>query len=162
MIALRATTLSGLPGRVHGPGYDRGVVRAGIVHFSVGNFHRAHQAVYIDRCLALPGHDGWGICGVGLIDSPGERAKAKAMTAQDGLYTLSLFPPKGETSSCVVGAIVDYLFAPDNPAAVLAKLGEPAVRIVSLTVTEGGYNLDETSGEFRLDAPDIVHDLAHP
>ena len=113
-------------------------------------------------CLALPGQDGWGICGVGLIDSPGERAKAKGMTAQDGLYTLSLFPPKGEPSSSVVGAIVDYLFAPGDPGAVLARLRDPAIKIVSLTVTEGGYNLDEASGQFRLDAPDIVHDLAHP
>ncbi len=162
MIALRATNLSGLPGQVERPRYDRGLVRAGIVHFSVGNFHRAHQAVYVDRCLALPDHAGWGICGVGLIDSPAERAKAEGLTAQDGLYTLSLFPPGGEPSSSVVGAIVDYLFAPGDPGAVLAKLCEPAIRIVSLTVTEGGYNLDETSGRFRLDAPDIVHDLAHP
>lgn len=161
MIALNATSLPDLPGRVQRPGYDRSRVRAGIVHFSVGNFHRAHQAVYVDRCLALPGHDGWGICGVGLIDSPGERAKAKGMTTQDGLYTLSLFPPKGEASSSVVGAIVDYLFAPDDPGAVMTRLRDPAIKIVSLTVTEGGYNLDEASGEFRLDTPDIVYDLAH-
>ena len=131
-------------------------MRAGIVHFSVGNFHRAHQAVYIDRCLALPGQEGWGICGVGLIDSAAERAKAQGMAEQDGLYTLSLFPPQGEPTSSVVGAIVEYLFAPADPAAVLARLHDPAIRIVSLTITEGGYNLDEATGEFRLDAPDIV------
>ena len=73
------------------------------MHFSVGNFHRAHQAVYLDRCLALPGHEGWGICGVGLIDSPAERAKAEGMAAQDGLYTLTLFPPGGEPTTHVVG-----------------------------------------------------------
>jgi mannitol 2-dehydrogenase len=162
MIALRATSLPGLPGPVQRPGYDRSRVRAGIVHFSVGNFHRAHQAVYIEHCLALPGQESWGICGVGLIDSPAERAKAKGMTEQDGLYTLSLFPPKGEPSSSVVGAIVEYLFAPGDPAAVLARLRDPAIRIVSMTITEGGYNLDEATGAFRLDTPDIVHDLAHP
>ncbi len=162
MIALRTMGLPDLPGRVQRPSYDRNSVRAGIVHFSVGNFHRAHQAVYLDRCLALPGQAGWGICGVGLIDSPAERAKADALAVQDGLYTLTLYPPDGPPATSVVGAIVEYLFAPADPAVVLARLDDPAIRIVTLTVTEGGYNLDEATGRFRLDAPDIVHDLAHP
>jgi mannitol-1-phosphate/altronate dehydrogenase len=162
LVALRATSLASLPERVRRPDYDRGRVRAGIAHFSVGNFHRAHQAAYVDRCLALPGQEGWGICGIGLIDSAAERAKAGAMAEQDGLYTLTLFPPRGEPASGVVGAIVEYLFAPADPAAVLAKLRDPAIRIVSLTVTEGGYNIDEATGEFRLDAPDVARDLAHP
>lgn len=153
MVALNARTLASLPERVRRPAYDRGRVRPGIVHFSVGNFHRAHEAVYIDRCLHLPGQEGWGICGVGLIDSESERAKAKAMAEQDGLYTLTLFPPQGEPASSVVGSIVDYLFAPADPGAVLARLDDPAVRIVSMTVTEGGYDLD---------TPDIAHDLDHP
>ena len=96
MVALSRASLAGLPERVQRPGYDRDRVRAGIAHFSVGNFHRAHQAVYVDRCLASPGQEGWGICGVGLIDNAAERAKAKGMAEQDGLYTLSLFPPRGE------------------------------------------------------------------
>ena len=159
---IERASLAGLPERVRRPGYDRGRVRAGIAHFSVGNFHRAHQAAYVDRCLALPGQEGWGICGVGLIDNAPERAKAKGMAEQDGLYTLSLFPPRGEPTSSVVGAIVEYLFAPADPAAVLARLADPAIRIVSMTITEGGYNIDEATGGFRLDAPDVAHDLAHP
>jgi mannitol-1-phosphate/altronate dehydrogenase len=162
MHALRATSLATLSEQVQRPGYDRGRIRAGIAHFSVGNFHRAHQAVYVDRCLALPGQEAWGIVGIGLIDSAAERAKAQGMAEQGGLYTLSLFPPHGEPSSSVVGAIVDYLFAPTDPTAVLARLRDSAIRIVSLTITEGGYNLDEATGEFRLDAPDIAHDLVHP
>src|SRR4051794_33139355 len=162
MVTLSGASLAGLPERVRRPGYDRGRVRAGIAHFSVGNFHRAHQAAYVDRCLTLPGQEGWGICGVGLIDNAPERAKAKGMAEQDGLYTLNLFPPRGEPTSSVVGAIVEYLFAPADPAAVLARLGDPAIRIVSMTITEGGYNIDEATGGFRLDAPDVAHDLAHP
>lgn len=162
MVALRAASLADLPEHVGRPGYDRSRVRAGIAHVSVGNFHRAHQAAYVDRCLAFPGQEGWGICGIGLIDSPAERAKAQGMADQDGLYTLSLFPPRGEPTSSVVGAIVEYLFAPADPAAVLEKLADPAIRIVSMTITEGGYNIDETTGAFRLDAPEVVHDLAHP
>ena len=153
MVALCARTLASLPERVRRPGYDRGRVRPGIVHFSVGNFHRAHEAVCIDRCLHLPGQEGWGICGVGLIDSESERAKAKAMAEQDGLYTLTLFPPQGEPASSVVGSIVGYLFAPADPGAVLARLDDPAVRIVSMTITEGGYDLA---------TPDVAHDLARP
>lgn len=154
--------LDGLPAKVRRPGYDRGRVTAGIVHFSVGNFHRAHQAEYVDRCLHLPGQAGWGICGVGLIDSGPERAKARSMAAQAGLYTLTLFPAEGEPSTSVVGSIVDYRFAPDDPGVVLAKLLDPGVRLVSMTITEGAYNLDEATGEFRLDAPGIVRDLANP
>jgi mannitol-1-phosphate/altronate dehydrogenase len=161
MVALSRASLAGLPARVQRPSYDRDRVRAGIAHFSVGNFHRAHQAVYVDRCLALPGQEGWGICGIGLIDNPAERAKAKGMAEQDGLYTLSLFPPRGEPTSRVVGAIVEYLFAPADPGTVLARLADPAIRIVSMTITEGGYHIDEATGGFRLDAPDIAHDLAH-
>lgn len=162
MHPLGPTALDDLSAQVARPAYDRSAVRAGIVHFSVGNFHRAHQAVYLDRVLALAGQEGWGICGVGLVDSPGERAKAEALQAQGGLYTLTLFPTDGEPSTGVVGAIVEYLFAPADPEAVLRRLSDPAVRIATLTVTEGGYNLDEATGRFRLDAPDIVHDLAHP
>jgi mannitol-1-phosphate/altronate dehydrogenase len=156
--------MAGLRGELGGlrVAYHRGRILPGIVHFSVGNFHRAHQAVYVDRVLGLAGQEGWGICGVGLIDSPAERAKAEALQAQGGLYTLTLFPPEGEPETALIGSIVDYVFAPADPEAVLQKLVAPATRIVTLTVTEGGYNLDQATGRFRLDAPDIVHDLAHP
>jgi mannitol-1-phosphate/altronate dehydrogenase len=162
MYPLHASSLAALPEHIGRPDYDRSRLGTGIVHFSVGNFHRAHQAVYLDRCLALAGQEGWGICGVGLIDSPAERAKADALRSQDGLYTLTLFPPDGDPSTQAVGSIVEYLFAPADRDAVLARLADPATRIVTLTVTEGGYNLDEASGNFRLDTPDVAHDLAHP
>ncbi len=162
MAALNETTLARLPAQLGRPAYDRSRVTAGIAHLSVGNFHRAHQAVYLDRCLGSPGQEGWGICGIGLIDSEAERAKAAGLTRQDGLYTLSLFPPRGEPTSRVVGSIIAYLFAPADPEAVIARLSDPAIRIVSMTITEGGYNLDEATGRFRLDTPDVAHDLAHP
>jgi mannitol-1-phosphate/altronate dehydrogenase len=162
MVALNGTTLADLPERIARPAYDRRRVGAGIAHLSVGNFHRAHQAAYLDRCLALPGHEGWGICGIGVVDNAAERAKAESLGKQDGLYTLTVFPPAGEPASAIIGAIVDYVHAPADPAAALARLSDPLVRIVSLTITEGGYNMDEATGAFRLDAPDIVHDLAHP
>src|SRR4051812_270355 len=155
MVALNEANLAQLPARVARPGYDRRRVTAGVAHLSVGNFHRVHQAVYLDRCLGLPGQESWGICGVGMIDDAAERAKALGLTRQDGLYTLSIFALGREPSSSVVGSIVEYLFAPaDRPAAV-ARLSDPAVRIVSMTITEGGYNFDEGTGQFRLDTPDV-------
>jgi mannitol 2-dehydrogenase len=162
MVQLSNATLGALPPGVAWAGYDRARVTAGIVHFSVGNFHRAHQAVYLDRLIAAGGHDDWGLCGVGLMDDPRERAKAASFPKQDCLYTLTECPPQGAADVQVVGSIVEYLFAPDDPEAVLAKLCDPAIRIVTMTLTEGGYNIDDETHAFKLQAPDIVHDLANP
>ena len=153
------SALSSLPTSVGRPTYDRSKVTAGIAHLSVGNFHRAHQAVYVDRVLALPGHEGWGILGIGLMDVEGERAKAQALQGQHGLYSLVAYPPEGTPEVSVVGAIVDYMHAPADPEAVLKRLADPAIRIVTLTVTEGGYNIDE-KGRFKLDDPAVAKDLA--
>lgn len=162
MIDLNNATVDSLPSGVRHFGYDRGAVTAGIVHLSVGNFHRAHQAWYIDRLLALPGNAHWGLCGVGLIDDASERLKAVAFPQQDDLYTLTQFPPQGDERHQVIGSIVDYMFAPTSSAQVLAKLSDPAIRIVSMTITEGGYNQDKRTGEYRLDAPVTVAELADP
>jgi mannitol-1-phosphate/altronate dehydrogenase len=162
MVQLSNATLGALPPGVAWAGYDRARVTAGIVHFSVGNFHRAHQAVYLDRLIAAGGHDGWGLCGVGLMDDARERAKAASFPKQDCLYTLTECPPAGAPDVRVVGSIVEYLFAPENPEAVLQKLCDPAIRIVTMTLTEGGYNIDDETHAFKLQAPDIVHDLANP
>lgn len=162
MIKLSNAALSALPPGVNWAGYDRSRLTAGILHFSVGNFHRAHQAVYLDQLIAGGGHDDWAICGVGLMDDPRERAKAASFPRQDCLYTLTVCPPQGQPEIHVIGSIVEYLFAPDDPEAVFAKLCDPAIRVVSMTLTEGGYNIDDETHAFRLSAPDIVHDLANP
>ena len=129
------------------PGYDRGRVGAGIVHFSVGNFHRAHQAVYLDRCLALPGQEGWGICGRRPDRQPGRARQGRGHgRAGRPLHADPVPARRASPRPQVVGSIVEYLFAPADPAAVLARLRDPAIRIVSLTVTEGGYNIDEATG----------------
>ena len=146
MIALSNATLLHLPASVAVPRYDRGALRIGIVHIGVGNFHRTHQALYVDACLHDPNCVSWGICGVGLSDGPAARAKAATYAAQDGLYTVSEFSPEGEASTRVVGAMVAYLYAPSDPEAVLARLAHPDTRVVTLTITEGGYNLDEGDG----------------
>jgi mannitol 2-dehydrogenase len=156
---LGASTLSTLDAAVSVPRYDRAAVRTGIVHFGVGGFHRAHQAMYLDRLMDEGKALDWGICGVGVL--PGDRAMKDAMQAQDCLYTMVIKRPDGTLEPRVVGSIVDYLFAPDDPEAVVEKLADEATRIVSLTVTEGGYNFNAVTGEFDASNPDVVHDLQH-
>lgn len=159
MIELNASTLSRLPSNVAVPSYDRSRLKRGIAHFGVGNFHRAHQAFYIDRCLALPGQEGWGIVGIGLFGGERGRQKAAQFRAQDCLYSLTVAPARGEPSVRVIGAQVDYLLAPEQPEEVFALLTSPDLRIVTLTITEGGYHVDPDSNAFGTDHPDVAHDL---
>lgn len=142
------------------PAYDRGAVRVGIVHFGVGGFHRAHEAMFMDRLLTLGGAAEWGICGVGLL--PGDARMRDVMQEQQGLYTLVLRHPDGAEEARVIGSIVEYLFAPDDPGAVLRRLASPDVRIVSLTITEGGYNTSDVDGRFDASNPGVLADLANP
>jgi len=149
---LDLSQLAGLPAKILRPAYDPVAVTIGVVHFGPGAFHRAHQAAYFD---ALLGSDpAWGICGVSL-HSHGVR---DALQPQDGLYTLARLD--AEIDFRVIGAVREILVAPENPAAVLARLAAASTRLVTLTVTEKGYCL--RNGELDTDHPDIVHDLAHP
>jgi mannitol 2-dehydrogenase len=122
------------------PSYNRDEIGIGIVHFGVGGFHRAHQAMYVDRLLEMGLAKEWGICGVGVL--PADRKMADAMAAQDCLYALVQEHPDGGRDARVIGSIVDYRYAPDDPEAVIELLAAPSTRIISLTITEGGYNID--------------------
>jgi mannitol 2-dehydrogenase len=157
MQPLDTVTLPSFAGRVSVPTYDRSRVRPGIVHLGVGAFHRAHQAMYVDRLLEQGEAQDWGICGVGVL--PSDRRMAEVMAAQDGLYTLVQKHADGTREARVVGSIVEYLLAPDDPDAVIEKMAAPATRIVSLTVTEGGYNVSDVTGDFDAADPDVVADL---
>ena len=136
MIHLNQKTLYTLGPDVAVPRYNREYITPGIVHIGVGGFHRAHEAVYTDDLLAQGGADGWGICGVGL--RPEDRAMRDALIPQDCLYTVVTRSAEGDEAR-VVGSLVRYLFAPEQPEAVRNALASPQTRIVSLTITEGGY-----------------------
>jgi len=141
------------------PSYERSQASVGIVHFGFGNFHRSHQAMYLDRLMdAGPGME-WGICGVGIL--PHDAAMRDAMSAQDRLYTLVIRHPDGSLDPRVIGSVRTYLFGPDDPEAVFAMLVDPRVRIVSLTVTEGGYVRNPATGEFDTSDPAVAHDAAN-
>ena len=157
MVQLSDEILSELADRVQVPSYDRSRLTVGIVHLGVGGFHRAHEAMYLDRLMSEGKALQWAICGVGVL--PGDARMRDALVAQDGLYTLVEKAPDGTWTPRVIGSITEYLLAPDDPERVVERMADPAVRIVSLTVTEGGYNFDPVTGEFVTDAPDVVHDV---
>lgn len=156
MTELSAATLTELDSRIVIPGYDRAQASVGIVHFGVGAFHRAHQAVYLDDVLAGGGSD-WGICGVGVL--PHDRRIADVLQAQDGLYTLETVDSAGTATVRVIGSQLAHLHAPDNAYAVLDALADPATKIVSLTITEGGYSINDATGAFEPTDPATLADL---
>src|SRR5699024_9220079 len=153
---LSQATLAELP--VQGPEYDRSQVTAGVVHFGVGGFHRAHQALYIDKLMRQGEAMDFGIIGMGVM--PIDIGIRDALKSQDFLYTLTRKSPDGPKSTRVIGSINDYLNTPEDPAHAVAVLAEDAIKIVSLTVTEGGYNFDHVRGEFNFDNPQVAADIA--
>lgn len=159
VVQLNQAALGRLPAGVAGPAYARDQVARSIVHIGVGGFYRSHQAVYLDRLLHLPDHAGWGYCGVGLLAH--DAAIRDAMLAQDCLYTV-VERSAGRDAARVIGSLLEFLYAPDDPQAVLEKMADAGTRIVALTITEGGYYVNQGNGEFDAAHPDIVHDLAHP
>lgn len=153
-------SVDGLPSGVVAPPYDVSSVRPGIVHFGVGNFFRAHEAFYVEQILK--DDPNWAIVGVGLTAGERSERKAAQYKAQNGLYSLTETAPSGESHVRVIGCLRDYLLAPENPNAVLDRLSDPATRIVSMTITEGGYNIDEGTGEFDLTNEAVQQDLKTP
>lgn len=139
------------------PLYNRSDINAGIAHVGVGNFHRSHQAMYLDRLMNAGKARDWGIVGIGLL--PGDARMRDALARQDYRYTLVEKYGDGSTQARTIGSIIDYLFAPGDSGAVLNLLASPQIRIVSLTITEGGYNIDRTTGDFLLDTPAVAADI---
>jgi len=152
--------LASLREDLHRPNYLDDDLKQGMVHIGVGGFHRAHQAMYTHKLLQQHLGREWTICGVGLREA--DRAMQQVLSKQDFLYSLVELGADGKNEVSVIGAIRDFLFAPDDPQAVIEKLANPEVRIVSLTITEGGYNVDDSSGAFNVQHPDIQHDLKYP
>ena len=141
------------------PAYDRSRLTPGIVHIGLGNFHRAHMAVYLDDLFALGEGMDWAIIGAG-VRAPDARMR-DALMAQDCLSTIIELDPAGK-SARRIGAMIDFLpVSPDN-AALIAAMARPEIRIVSLTVTEGGYFVDPATGQFDPTHPDILADAKHP
>lgn len=144
--ALRSSTLSEVAARgLPVPEYDRSRLRPRIAHVGVGGFHRAHLAVYCHR-LAQDGGD-WGVRGIGIL--PSDLAMAEVLASQDHLYTLTEKESLGSDSE-VIGSIIDYVWAADDPADAAAAMADDEVRVISLTITEAGYT-DEAQNRRTFD-----------
>ncbi|PJI92873.1 mannitol 2-dehydrogenase [Yoonia maricola] len=158
-MTLSNTGLQNLPASVIVPQYDRDVLTPGIVHIGLGNFHRAHQAWYLHRLMQQGLAHDWAIVGAGV--RPGDAQQRDRLAAQDYLTTLIELKPS-DTTAEVIGSMIGFaLVAPDN-AALTAQMADPVIRIVSLTVTEGGYFIDPATKGFDAQHADIQHDAAHP
>ena len=156
---LSNATLAALPEGVARPTYDRARLGAGIVHIGLGNFHRAHQAWYLHRLMQQGLAQDWAIIGAGV--RPYDEAMRLRLAAQDYLTTLIALDPAG-VSAEVVGAMIDYLPVVEGNGPLIARMAAPDIRIVALTVTEGGYYIDPATKGFDATHPDILHDAAHP
>jgi mannitol 2-dehydrogenase len=143
-IQLTTRNLTELDPRVAVPAYDRTSLGRGIVHIGVGGFHRAHQAVFLDD-LCQSGLTDWSITGAGVL--PGDAAMADALEEQHGLYTL-ITRDRQSTDARVIGSIVDYVLATPALGPLIDVIADPATRVVSLTITEGGYPVDDVTGDF--------------
>ncbi|MGB6151742.1 MAG: mannitol dehydrogenase family protein [Pricia sp.] len=159
-IVLNQKNLDTIADRIHCPSYGRDGLRAGMVHIGVGGFHRAHQAFYTDTLLEKFGVSEWGICGIGLRE--GDRKIYDVLKNQNGLYTLIVQHPDGKIESKVIGSLVDFVLGVDDSVAVIDRMAHPDTKIVSLTITEGGYNFTASTGEFDFDNHDIQHELKYP
>jgi mannitol 2-dehydrogenase len=150
-----------VPVHLHGvdiPDYDRESLTGGLVHIGVGQFHRSHLAVYLDDLFRQGSDRGWAIRGIGLRaeDAP----LRDALIDQDCRYSVTEKHPDGTRVTRLVGSLVEYIDGYTEPDAAIEAIADPQTRIVSLTITEGGYHIDRRTGEFRLDEPGVAADLA--
>ncbi|MDN3642999.1 mannitol dehydrogenase family protein [Lutimonas halocynthiae] len=142
------------------PTYARNELISGMVHIGVGGFHRSHQAFYTQKLQEEHYAPEWGISGVGLREA--DRKIHDVLAKQDGLYTLIVKEPDGKILPSVIGSIRDVLLGVDDAAAVIDLMALASTKIVSLTITEGGYNFNPSTGEFDIENSDIKHDLKYP
>lgn len=151
--------LKNLPANVKGPSYDRDQLKEGILHIGVGGFHRSHQALYLDDLFESHGEKEWAICGVGIM--PQDAAMNKALKAQDCLYTL-VERIGNKSTARIIGSLKEYLFGFENPEAVFERIADPAIKIITLTATEGGYCFHQGSGELDMENKGVQNDLKNP
>ncbi|MGB5228614.1 MAG: mannitol dehydrogenase family protein [Eudoraea sp.] len=159
-IQLQQQNLEEVGRRMPVPNYNRSADKIGIVHIGVGGFHRAHQAYYLHQLRQLGEASDWGICGIGLREA--DAKLHDIFNKQDHLYTLMVKHPDGKIEPEVIGSIVNFKMGVTDSEPVIARMANADTRIVSLTITEGGYNFNPITGEFNFDNPDIQHELRHP
>ncbi len=159
-IMLNNENLAEISKQLPTPTFERTSLKVGIVHVGVGGFHRAHQAFYTHLLQEKENASEWGICGIGL--RKGDQKIHDVLQKQDGMYTLIIKHPDGNIDSQVIGSIIDFKLGYDTPKVVVDQMAHPDTKIVSLTITEGGYNFNPATGEFDFENADVQHELQHP
>lgn len=159
LLKLSDKNLQKLAPTIKVPKYDRAKLSAGIIHIGLGNFHRAHQAWYLHQLFQQGTHQDWAIIGAGV--RPNDEQMRLKMQEQDYLTTLIELDPVS-TSAEVVGSMIDYVPVEAGNGALIERMAQADIRIVSLTVTEGGYYIDPSSQGFDRQHPDIQHDAKYP
>lgn len=154
---LKNDLLRNPPAGVSTPRYDRSSLRPGIVHIGVGNFHRAHQAAFLERLFEAGEDLDWAVIGAGVRQN--DISMREILLSQDCLTTVIELDANGFSAS-IRGSMVDFL--PVDPAVLISTLAQPEIRIVSMTITEGGYFINAETGDFDLDHPEIVSDIEQP
>lgn len=140
--------------------YNREQVKPGILHIGVGNFHRAHEEYYTNLLLEDASQQQWGICGAMLL--PGDERLYKALKKQENIYTLTVCGRDGKDEAYRIGSLVELIWGVEDPEAVMNKIADKDIRIITLTITEGGYNIEKATGEFMLSDEGVRHDLHNP
>lgn len=159
LVSLCNANLDQVPDHVRKPHYNRAGLSAGIVHIGLGNFHRAHQAWYLHRLMDEGLAHDWAIVGAGVRAT--DAAQRDRLLAQDCLTTLIELDPSGKSAE-ICGSMIDFLPVEADNGALIARMANPDIRIVSLTVTEGGYFIDAATGGLDSTHPDLIHDGANP
>jgi len=157
---LSNAALAALPAHVARPRYDRGNMTPGIIHIGVGNFHRAHLAWYVHRLMQQGLGLDWAILGAGVRDH--DKAMRDRLLRQDCLTTLIELDPLGGRATEVTGAMLDYLPVDEDNGSLIEAMANPRIRIVSTTVTEGGYFINPETRGLDVNHPDISHDAENP
>ena len=158
-IQLTNGSLNELPPHIKIPKYNRSKLTTGIVHIGVGNFHRAHQAWYLHQLMQQDEAHDWAICGASVRAS--DIIRRSKLIKQDFLTTLIELDPNGYSAE-IIGSIIDYTSIEEDNSTLVKQLIQPEIRIVSLTITEGGYYIDPITKEFNSQHSDIIHDSQNP
>lgn len=137
--------------------YDHDNVKIGILHIGVGNFHRAHEQFYTNLLLKDASQLNWGICGVMLL--PSDERLYKTLKKQNNEYTLTVCGNDNKNQAYQIGSLKELIWGVEDPQTVINRIADKDIKIISLTITEGGYNIEKATGEFILDNEAIKHDL---
>lgn len=145
-------------GNISVPAYDRARLEVGWAHIGCGAFHRAHQAHALDALLSkdFEGHRRWGLCGIEIM--PSATTMCDTLNAQDGLYSLLERDASGEHLR-IIGSVVTAVPATRDQDTAFSLLTSPSVKLITLTITEGGYYYDGAASRLLTDHPDIQSDL---